>query len=343
MSIVEITGANGFIGSHVVREFCNNGIKVKCLVRKNSNLENLKGLDVELIYGDIESKESLVEAFKNVDFVIHIAAYARDWGSYKTFYDTNVTGTLNVLNACVQNGIKNIVYTGSISVYGEENSKTVKNEDSPFNPEYPYFVNKIFPCKMNYYRVTKMLGTKEALEFAKQNGLNLTVLEPAWVYGEREFNTGFYEYVKSAKSGVFVSPGTKKNKFHVIYAGDLAKAFFLAFKKQLQGINRIIIGNQRADYMERIYYLFCKEANIKKPANVVKYIVYPIGFVLELIYTLFNSRKAPLLTRGRVNMFYDNIEFSTRKAETLLDFKSSCTLEEGIHNTIKWYTENKYL
>lgn len=336
---VLITGANGFIGSHIVELFCNSRIKVTCFVRKDSNLKLIKDFDVEFKYGDIRDREALVEAFKGHDFVIHNAAYVKDWGDYKTFYQTNVEGTLNVLNACAVNGIKDVIITGTNAVYGEENSATIKNEEVPYNSHYRYFFDGIFPCKLNYYRDTKCIATQKAVEFASREGMNLTVLEPVWVYGENGSETVFLEYIKSAEQGVPVSPGSKRNKFHVVYAGDVAQAYYLAFCKRLKGVQRIIIGDQKCEFMDSIFSQFCECAGVKKPMLLPKWAVYPFSFLLELFYTIFNAPKAPLLTRGRVNMFYDNIEYSTSKAEQVLGFRSKHTLKEGIQKTVAWYKE----
>ncbi len=332
-----ITGGAGFIGSHIIREFSDNGMEIGCLIKKTSNLSNIDGFKVKLKYGDLRDKKSLLEAFRGFNFVIHNAAYVRDWGNYKDFYQINVEGTLNVLDACLKNGIKNIIMTGSNSVYGEEDSRQVKDETFPYDAHYKYFLDRLFPSKFNYYRDTKAIATQKAVIFAKNHNLNLTILEPIWVYGEREFNTGFYQYIKTAKSGFPFMPGSQKNKFHVIYAGDLARAYFYAFKKNLKGINRIIIGNKEAECMDEIYSLFCKQANVKKPSSLPKLIVYPVGFILELIYTLIQSKTPPLLTRGRVNMFYDNIQYSTKKAEDVLEFTNKYSLKKGIKKTVEWY------
>lgn len=343
MDNVLITGATGFIGSHITNVFCGSGIRVGCLVRENSDISSIRDLPVEFRKGDINNLSSLIEAFKGFDCVIHNAAYARDWGQYEDFYKTNVEGTLNVLQACSENGIKNIIMTASISVYGEEDCKAVKDENSPDNSHYRYFADRLFPCKLNYYRDTKALAKKKAVEYAGEHGLNLTILEPVWAYGEREFNTGFFEYMRTASSGIPFLPGSKKNKFHVVYAGDLARAYLLAYRKQMQGINSFIIGTQKAESMDRIYTLFCKEAGVRKPKNLPKFMVYPIGFILELVYTIFKVKTPPLLTRGRVNMFYDNIGFSTGKAESILGFTNEYSLEEGIKKTVKWYKDRKLI
>lgn len=336
---VMITGATGFIGSHITREFCENHVRVGCLIRNDSSLSNLEGLSVELKTGDIRNIEELTSAFSGYDWVIHNAAKVADWGDYKEFYQTNVVGTVNVLTACVRAGIKNILITASNSVYGEENCSVAKDEQSPYNSHYPYFGDRLFPCKLNYYRDTKALAKKEALAFTVKHNLNLTILEPVWVYGERELNTGFYEYLKTAKSGIPFVPGAKQNKFHVIYARDLARAYFLAYTKQLTGIHSILVGNEQPENMDKIYKLFCKEAGLKKPRNLPKALVYPAAFLMELLFTLFNSPNPPLLTRGRVNMFYDNIEFSVEKARQVLGFKNSFSLEEGVKRTVLWYKQ----
>ncbi len=343
MSKILITGATGFIGSHITRAFCKNQVRVGCLIREGSSIANLEGLPVEFKTGDIRNVGDLTRAFNGYDWVIHNAAKVSDWGNYDEFYETNVSGTVNVLTACVQAGIKNIIMTGSNSVYGEENSLTLKDEDSPYNPHYPYCADKSFPCRLNYYRDTKAMAKKEALALAGKHELNLTILEPVWVYGEREFNTGFYEYLKTAKSGVPLLPGSKHNKFHVIYAGDLARAYLLAYTKKLAGTNCILVGNEKAESMDRIYGLFCSAAGLKKPGNLPKAFVYPAAFLMELIYTVIQTPSPPLLTRGRVNMFYDNIEFSVEKAKRILGFKNAYSLEDGIQRTVAWYKEQGLL
>ncbi|MGA1870222.1 MAG: NAD-dependent epimerase/dehydratase family protein [bacterium] len=337
-----ITGATGFIGSHIVQHFCDKNQKVVCLVRRTSDVSFIKERGVAFRYGDIRDERSLIEAFEECDFIIHTAGFVRDWGHYKQFYETNVNGTLNVLKACVKNKIKNLIITGSISVYGEEDSKEVKDERSPYRSHYPYFLDKIFPSMFNYYRDTKRIATQEAIHCAKHFSLNCTILEPVWVYGEREFHTGFYEYLKCAHTLSHV-PGSKGNKLHVIYAKDLARAYYVTFEKKLSGIHRIIIGNQNIDYMDTFYSLLCRAAHIKKPKNLPKAMVYPIGFMLELLWSIMGAKNPPLLTRGRINMFYDNCEYSTAKAKELLGFVNHYSLHEGIERTVTWYKENGYI
>jgi nucleoside-diphosphate-sugar epimerase len=203
--------------------------------------------------------------------------------------------------------------------------------------------DQAFPCKLNWYRDTKAAATQLAMRFAQNQGLDLTIIEPAWVYGEREFNTGFFTYVASVRAGLRFMPGSYRNTFHVIYARDLAKAYVLALQKKLPGVERIIVGNPLPESMYKIFALFCTEAGLQPPGLVPKWAAYPPAITLELLSTLFHCPKPPLLTRGRVNMFYDSIGYSTQKARTLLGFSCAYTLEQGIHQTVQWYRNNGYL
>lgn len=343
MNKVLLTGASGFIGSHIAELFLKERIPTKCFVRLSSDISFLKQLKVELVYGDVTDIKSIQSALSDVDIVIHTAAKSSDWGKYQDYYNTNVNGTMNILKACYKMNVDNVIITGSISSYGEEDSKIVKDESFPFNSHYPYFFDRLFPSAMNYYRDTKAILTQKACAFAIINNMNLTIIEPAWVYGEREFNTGFYEYIKSVRDGMIYAPGCKRNSFHIVYAGDLAKAYLLAYKKKLHGVNRIIIGNPKANMLNEIHTQFCKSANLTPPKLIPKFIVYPIGFFMELIATMLGKRHPPLLTRSRVNLMYDGFQFSVEKAKRLLEFETKTPLHEGINKTVIWYKQNGFL
>ncbi len=235
-----VTGASGFIGGHVIRYLAGRGLAVTCLARVSSDIRFISDLPVRIIHGDITDLASLHQAFKGHDIVVHTAARVDDWGRYHDFYETNVRGTLNVLHAALANSIRRVILTGSVASYGEEDSSGLKDESSPYKSHYPYFLDKLIPSGMNHYRDTKALGTKLAEESAGYNGMDVIVLEPVWVYGENEFSSGFFEYLKTLKSGIPLVPGSRNNTFHVVYAGDLAGAYFLACTGESGQIDHLI-------------------------------------------------------------------------------------------------------
>ena len=240
---VLVTGGSGFIGGHIARYFVNQGLDVACLVREKSDTRYINDQPLKFITGDITDLKSVLAACKDMDAVVHTAAKVGDWGDYREFYEVNVTGTENVLNAALNNKVPKVILTGSVSSYGEEDYPGLKDESSPFNSHYKYFLDGCLPSGMNHYRDTKAACTAKAGEIAGQHNMDVIVMEPVWVYGENEFSSGFYEYLESLKSGMPFMPGSRTNQFHVIYAADLARAYYHAFMSDLKGFHRIIIGN----------------------------------------------------------------------------------------------------
>lgn len=338
-----LTGATGFIGSHILEALRTDGRPVAVLARPQSHLAHARALGAEIRVGDLCDPSSLRAAVRGCTQVIHAAALANDWAPRADFQRANVTGTLNLLESCRLEGVPHVLLTGSISSYGEEDCPRPKDENSPFQSHYPYFLDRIFPSGFNAYRDSKAQATQQAMAFAREHHMPLTVLEPVWVYGEREFHTGFYSYLKAVQSGQRWMPGSTRNLFHVIYAGDLARAYLLACDRPPVGIERFIIGNPAPEPMHRLFGLLCDEAGLPRPRLLPKWAIYPVGLALELCSTLVRSAHAPLLTRGRVNMFYDSIQFSTEKARRTLGFECQYSLEAGLRRTVAWYKQSGLL
>lgn len=328
MSRVIITGGNGFIGSHITAYFQERGVNI------------LHPSSREL---DILDEAALNRAFRGADTVIHNAARAVDWGERAQFFRTNVLGTRNVLRACLRRGVRQVIMTGSCSVFGEEDHPAPKDEHSPRDSHYRYFADALFPCAMNHYRDSKRDAAVKAAAFAERHGMNLTILHPVWVYGERELHTGFLEYLQTVRDGLPAIMGSGRNLYHAVYAGDLAKAYYLAWQAAPEGVHEYIIGDPEPVRMDDFYRLFCEAAGLRKPPNLPKALLYPAALAMELAATLRKKEEPPLLTRGRLNMFYDSIAYSTEKARRELGFTCSYSMQEAMKRTVRWYRENGYL
>ena len=201
MSKLLLTGATGIIGSHVLEALIVSGRSVVILARSGSKLDHARSIGVEIRTGDLLDVASLTRAAEGCEQIIHTAALASDWAKWEDFYAANVVGTLNVLEGCKRLGIKHAVLTGSISSYGEEDCITPKDELSPYRSHYLYLFDRVLHSRLNYYRDSKALATRKTIEFAQEHSLCLTILEPVWVYKEREFHTDFYSYVETMKAG----------------------------------------------------------------------------------------------------------------------------------------------
>jgi nucleoside-diphosphate-sugar epimerase len=343
METILLTGATGFIGSHILEALQDAGHEVICFARPAGDCSHIRSRGASIRFGDIRDRAALDRAVRGCTAIVHAAACARDWGPWRDFVSVNVQGTARLLCAAADAGIRTVVMTGSISSYGEEHCLQAKDESWPDNPHYPYFADRFFPCRMNYYRDSKARATWCAADLARKRGLNLTILEPVWVFGEREFTTGFYEYVKTVGKGMRCMPGNDSGTLPVIYAPDLARAYTAAVERTLAGVHRMIVGMPEPVTTRRLFGEFCRQAGLNPPRLLPKALVYPLAFCLELGATLAGSPRPPLLTRARVNMFYDSLNFSSAKAHRLLGFSCRHTLEQGIENTVRWYRDRGYL
>ncbi|MFH1542420.1 MAG: NAD-dependent epimerase/dehydratase family protein [bacterium] len=339
---VFVTGATGFIGSHLVDQLVAAGYQVTVLVRKNSDLTFLPLEKIICCEGELRDPQSLEQAMKGHEAVFHLAAKVTDWGDKKDFYTVNVQGTINVIEAARRNQIKNIMFVGTAGVLGEENCPLPKPENAPYKPRLNYFLSNIFPSAMNYYRESKMEAEKEAIKLAQEYQLNLTVIRPVWVYGLREFQAGPFEYCQSLLHGLRFVPMGKNNRYQVIFVKDLAKAILATFQQNLSGLNIFNVGNVEILTARQFFGLFARLSLKKEPYYLPEWLFFPAGVVLELLAKLFRAKKPFILTRARVKMFYCHNVFDVSRIKQVVGFVASTPLAEGVNETIKWWQAHGY-
>ena len=184
MKKVIVTGGCGFIGSHLTEKLINLGHKVLVIDNLSTGrIENISKFKNKLKFYklDIKNHHKIDSLFKKIDIVFHCAALADIVPSIqnpKKYYDSNVTGSLNVVSSCVKHKVKKIIYTASSSCYGiSKNIPTT--EDEKINPEYPY-------------ALTKYLGEEIILHWSKVYKLNCISLRLFNVYGPRSRTSGTY-------------------------------------------------------------------------------------------------------------------------------------------------------
>lgn len=335
-----ITGATGFIGSHITRILCRKH-EVSVLVRPDARLDFIQTYPVKIIKGDLSAKETLKEALQGIDLVIHTAAKASDWGRYQDFFEANVTGTLNIIDA-LPSGTR-MIHISTNAVLGEEDGPTPKPETAPYAPILPYVFESLLPSGMNHYRLTKTIAEQMLIKRAEARGIDLTVVRPVWVYGPREFHAGPYEYCQTVKSGVPMIPGSKSNRFHVIYVEDLARIVAAIAARPFHGITVYHAGNPDVPLMETYWKTFCKELGLPKPANIPKFLLYPLGILLELLWQLAGATTPPLFTRARVTLFYVNNVYGIDHLRRDFPEFAFTPLEKGIQKTVRWWKRHGFL
>ncbi len=172
-----ITGATGFIGTHLVRRLAATDHELSCLTRKTSNVRELDKLGIDVIRGDIRKKESLRTAMEGADCLIHLAGISSFWEQDKQIYtDINVTGMRNVMECALEAGVLKVVHLSTMAVYG-------KPAESPFHEE-----STIGPRRFSMSALTKYEGERIAWGLYYKKGLPLTVCYPGVVLGHESSN-----------------------------------------------------------------------------------------------------------------------------------------------------------
>jgi NAD dependent epimerase/dehydratase len=249
-----VTGADGFIGSHLVEKFLKLGHFVKAFTFYNfrgsngwlDNLDKKLIKNLNLVSGDIRDYNFLEKQTKGFDAVYHLAALIAIPYSYhspKSYIDTNIIGTYNILQSSLKNNISKIIITSTSEVYGTAQSVPIK-ENHSLNAQSPY-------------AATKIAADQLALSFYKSFDLPVTILRPFNTYGPRQSARAVIPTIISQliNGNKYIKIGNLKPTRDFTYVEDTVDAFVLALKKNLSG-EVINIGNQFEISIKNILNIF---------------------------------------------------------------------------------------
>ena len=170
---VFITGATGFVGGHVARQYAADGASLRLLTRKTSRLDSLTSIDAEMVTGDLREPEKLRSALTGCDALVHVAADYRLWvRDPKEMYAANVDGTRELLKLAHEVGVQRVVYTSSVATMGFKTDRTIVNEETPV----------ALTDMIGHYKRSKFLGELEAIQAAKA-GQHVMILNPTTPIG----------------------------------------------------------------------------------------------------------------------------------------------------------------
>jgi dihydroflavonol-4-reductase len=322
MSKVLLTGATGFIGHHLVDLLKSEGFDVRCLVRKTSNISNLVG-KVEFVYGEVTSPESLEEAVKSVDYVVHLAGVVKALNP-EGYYRVNTQGTINLFNAILKSNpnIKRFVFISSQAA--SKPSEVPIKENEPSAPVTSYGKSKL-----------------EAEKFLNQNSdkLPITIIRPSAVYGPGDKE--FLPVYKMISKGIEILVKGGRTKISFVYVKDLVKSIYLAMLSE-KTVGKTYFSCH-PEVIELIdFYKAIEEAlgkkfvlRIKVPVPVMYFAAMVNTGIAKLLRTpaMFNFEKVNELTNSWVASPEEIIKDTSMKYE--YDIKA------GVRETIAWAKENK--
>jgi len=300
-----VTGASGFLGSHIAQRLAHRGHSVRALVRPSSDSSFLLALGADLVTGDVTHAASLSEAMRGVDAVLHAAAMVSDWGPWRDFQRTTIQGTRNVLQAAAEAGVPRLLHVSTDGVYALSAFKDIVTEDSPLERRFGW---------LDYYRRSKLAAENIAREYAAAGKLKVTIIRPGLVFGERD-RAMFPGIVAFLKSGSSAYLGSGANRLPYVYAGDVADAAILAATRD-EGIGGTYnVVSDEPVTQQQVLDTIADAAGLARPRRHIPVrLVYAIAAAMEAWCLLARRRRTrPELTRfGVILLAYDYREDATR-------------------------------
>lgn len=319
-----VTGGAGFIGSHLVRALLNRGISVRVFDLPQASRQNLEGIPVEFLGGDLTRPDDVIAACDGMDIVFHLAAMVIDWGEWLAFERVNVGGTKNVLTAARITGTQRVVFMSSLAVHpysGWRGADENTPRDHGGNP----------------YRRSKILAEDACIEAAR-GGLGVTIIRPGvFPFGERD-RTSFVPLVDALQKGIYVHIDHGRSLVTTSYAGNLATGMVQAALSDRAAGETYILG----DPEPVSWYSLMERIAIRTGAGVPVFSLP--GSAAERAAELFEwawprlgLKGAPLITTYRASVPRHDLAFSSRKAELHFGYCPGVGLNEALDRTVAWW------
>lgn len=324
---VLVTGGGGFVGSHLVRTLLKRGHQVRVLARSPKSVEILQGQSFETVIGDLKDRESLKVAVQGCQRVFHCAADYRLWSlNYRELYENNVDGTENLLRACKERGVKDVVYTSSVAAIG------IPKNGSPGRETTPVTIEDM----IGHYKRSKFLAQQVAVDFARDYPVH--IVNPSTPIGSHDWKptaTGkiIVDFL-NGKMPAFVDTG-----LNLVAVEDVVEGHLLAPEKGQPG-RLYILGNQDLTLEQILQKL---AALTQKKAPKVK---LPYGFVYALAWTenLVTGtllKREPFIPLEGVKMAKKRMWFANERAVQELGFQTT-SVDAALQRAIDWYRANGY-
>ena len=325
-----VTGATGFVGSHLVELLVKKGERVVCIAFNRDPVNHLqpeirKHPRVEVVVGDIRNPAFVEKAMRGCSKVYHLAATLNNPSiPYMEFHSTNVEGTRNIMEAAVKLGVKKVVHTSTVATIKE----TTKRVDETYRYK-GYFDGP--------YALTKYKGEKIAFEYGAQ-GLEVTVLNPTIIYGPRETHSLgaiFRNYIQPKVRFV----GFKDSVLNLIYVEDAAEGFVRAMERGRPG-HRYILGGPEMS-LGQFVAILDEVSGTRKPVITIP------SFLLEIAVLIFEPLMSviglhPPIIKAQITAMKRGSAVDISKARRELGVPER-PVKEGVKKSLEWYRLTGYI
>lgn len=323
-----VTGATGFVGSHVARALAEQGANLRLLVRASSNTKNIDDLKAERVIGDLRDPASLQKGIAGCDVVFHVAADYRLWvRDPNEMYRANVEGTRAILEGARKNRTRRVIYTSSVATMGFTSNGQPADENSPVSIK-----NMIGP-----YKRSKFMAEQVAIEAARA-GQDVVIVNPSTPVGERDIKptpTGriVVDFLKR-KFPAYVDTG-----LNLVDVKECALGHVAALEKGRSG-ERYILGGENLT-LKQILDKLAVITGLPSPSIRVPYALALAAGVVDEIVTGRIRGREPRATIDAVRMGRKKMFVSSAKAERELGWKIA-PVDDALRRAAEWFRESGY-
>ena len=323
-----ITGATGFLGTHVARVLAEQGAGLRLLVRPTSNLKNLEGLHAETAMGDLRDAASLEKAMSGCEVVFHVAADYRLWVQDPAeMYRSNVEGTRAILEAARKNGVRCVVYTSSVATIGFTGNGHPADEDSPV----------ALADMIGHYKRSKFMAEQVALE-AGRAGMRVVTVNPTTPVGEQDIKpTPTGRIVVDFLKGKF--PAYVETGLNLVDVQECALGHVEALEKGKSG-ERYILGGENLTLKQILDKLGAISGVPSPKVKLPYFVAYAAGLVDQTVSGRLLHRE-PRATVETVRMGRKKMWASSGKAERELGWKI-LPADNALRRAVEWFRANAY-
>lgn len=325
--VAVVTGANGFVGSHLVDHLLEKNYEVRCIVRKSSDLKWLNGKDIKIFDCGLLDIEGMSKAFQNADYIYHVAGVVKS-KKPEGYFKGNVDTTKALLDAACMNvsTLKRVLVVGSLTTVGPSTNDTPADEN-------------IIPKPITTYGRSKL--AQEELANSYKGKLPITICRAPAVYGERD--TEIFIFFQTFNKGLMTTIGFDRKVISLIHVRDLVEGFVLAAQSEKAKGETYFISSDKYYTWDEVGEVTGKIMN-KKPFKVAvpHPVVYSVAAIAQFL-SLFSKKPATLNLEKAKDITQHAWICSTSKAAKDFGYRQKISLEQGIERTVNWYRQMKWL